>query len=143
MRYLTSVEIAAFLGRHPFVAQRVAATKALLLAGLLEDVNEPGAWDNMAAYYGFDPVIGYVPTQGEAVQDQVWGTVLIDPAPNGTIYFNVDDAGTGRMPNPGTINQPTYEPPPDPNQPTLYDYAWIVGVVVVGLAALAFLPRSR
>jgi len=82
-RLLSYSEIAGLLARHPIVAARVAETKATMLAGLY-DFN----------YYDLGPWVwrlkfpGIIEPIGMEVEDSTYGRVLIQPAPDGEIYFS-------------------------------------------------------
>lgn len=103
-RLLTSSEIFEFLSRHPLIDLKVEATKlAMALIGY-DQLNTPPAW------YEFDLDIGLIGPSGIAVDDEKYGTVVIQPAPNGNIYFS---GWTTVRPN--IINLPPYESPPNPN----------------------------
>lgn len=105
-RYLTGLEIADLMARHPIVAARVAATKAFLLTG---------TFDQLAPTWGEISIdVGLLPQQGIAFQDSKYGMVVIFPAPNGKIYFN----GFVKNTTVEVINSPEYSSPnTDPNSP--------------------------
>lgn len=132
-RLLTSTEQISFLSRHPVIATRVAATKAVLAAGFYDDLDQPSWWNDEAWAFGFDPSVFLIPSYGIQVQDSTLGEVLIDPAPNGNIYFNTEldsRQGTRNLPYYQSPNPPGYVPP------ALTDLAWILGLAIGGAILL-------
>lgn len=108
-RLLTNWEIANLLSRHPIIAEYVAATKAALLTVGYDYLNDAG-------------IIGVIPQSGYSLDDDNYGTVVIQPAPNGEIYFS---GWTTVRPN--IVNLPPYTSPRDPNAPSDCDWLCQMG----------------
>lgn len=142
-RLLTNWEITDFLARHPIVAAQVAATKAAMLVIGYDYLNSPPAW------YEFDINLGLITPSGISVDDEKYGVVVIQPAPNGNIYFN----GWTTV-RPTVINLPPYQSPnTEPGAPECdflcqaekYKDAavFVVGALVVVAVANAFASVKR
>jgi hypothetical protein len=141
MRFLTATELASFSIRHPLIATRVAATKAAIVAGYYDFINEPSWWNNEAYALGFDPSVILLPTYGETVQDDVYGPVVIQPAPNGQIYFNADpppefNPMNTNAPYPGSNEPVEWQGPALPTIPEINFGLGTIAVIVIGLVIL-------
>lgn len=128
-RYLTATELVAFMFRHPATAYRIAATKAVIHAGMYNHLNNESWWNDMAYAYGFDPKIGLIPTYGLTVDDSQLGRVTIFPAINDVLL---------------TVNNPPYSPGntnnPYPGSDEEIDWQGpTIPQVGLGLGALALL----
>jgi hypothetical protein len=110
-RLLTGGEIADFLSRHPWLALKVAATKTAMSVIGYDYLASPPAW------YEIDVNVGLISPSGISVDDEKYGVVVIQPAPNGTIYFN----GWTTV-RPSVINAPTYQ---SPNVPEGEECDWL------------------
>jgi hypothetical protein len=137
-RLLTTGEIADFLSRHPWLALKVAATKTAMTVIGYDYLASPPAW------YEIDVNVGLITPSGISVDDDTYGVVVIQPAPNGTIYFN----GWTTV-RPTVINQPPYE---SPNVPPGEECDWLCQadkyknaalLIVGGLLAIQIIKAVR
>src|ERR1041384_7410326 len=108
-RQLSPYEVFDFYTRHPDVESGVHAFEAqvqnaqqasgsgsiwaeiynaaLQNSNNLDNLITLGYWDKFTSYFG----TLVIPPQGMVIQDSVYGSVVVYPAPNGTAYFNLTD----------------------------------------------------
>ena len=141
-RLLTTTEIVNLLARHPIIAAKVTATKLLLASGRYEMIYTAPSGIEIDIDLSN---IGVIPANGLAFEDANYGLVVIQPAPNGKIYFNGFVTSIGGA---ATINLPKYESPTTPpgTEPCDWlcklDKATSMGLLVVGVLIVSTVYRN-
>lgn len=122
-RFLTNYEIADFMARHPVVAAQVIATKSAMVLIGYDQLATPPEW------YEVDVNIGLIGPSGISVPDSKYGNVVIQPAPNGEMYFS---GWTTVRPN--VIDAPAYESPTGNNPTNMFKD--VENLLIMGFAGL-------